>query len=70
MDIENIDTEIEWCELQLKLAIDEDAKNEYCNELSNLRFKKNLNLLMQKANKIKCKSTTQEQPLPYIPFRY
>jgi hypothetical protein len=70
MDIENIDTEIEWCELQLKLATDDDAINEYGNELSKLRFKKHLNLLIQKANNIKCKRTAQEQPLPHIPFRY
>jgi|SaaInlStandDraft_1057018.scaffolds.fasta_scaffold02130_5 hypothetical protein len=52
MNTNNIDTEIEYCESQLKLATCDDAICEYNYELTNLRFKKHLELLKQKVNKI------------------
>ncbi len=51
MNYVDIDTKIEYCELQLKLAIDEDAINEFSYELTSLRFKKHLDLLKQKVVK-------------------
>lgn len=51
MDSDNIDTKIEYCELQLKLATGDDAITEYSHELANLKFKKHLDLLKQKVDK-------------------
>lgn len=58
MNYDDIDTKIEYCELQLKLATSEDAINEYSYELTNLRFKKHLDLLKQKVDKTSSQQST------------
>lgn len=49
MNIENIDTKIKLCELQLESSTGSNAKCDYTYELANLRFNKHIQLLKQKA---------------------
>ncbi len=52
MNTNDIDTKIKWVELQLESATCNDAKCDYKYELANLKFKKQLQSLKQKAHNI------------------